>query len=136
MVVLSGLLALVAAGCGNKSADLDPAEAVNIRIRNEMGGEIERLWLGDGPELGSTFQTRFTAIGDGEVSDHLTVEGRVENYQSASFTIDGERFFVSDLDPHTRLGVDELSNGGYYTFVIVPGEGNEAQVSEVVVDRP
>lgn len=132
LVVLSAV-GLVA--CGGSSASLDSGEAANIRILNQTGERIDRLWLGVGPEVGSTFLTRYNGIDDGETTGYQTIEPIVENYGAVDLVIDGERYLGRRLDPHGMLGVEGLSAGSYYTFTFVLDSEGIAALSEVTLDE-
>ncbi len=131
-------VSLVIVGCGNNSADIAAEDAVNIRIRNETGFDFDRAWLGRSPtETAATFTTRWAGIADGEVSEYLPVEPVIFNYDVFDVTGDGQRWGTRDFDPHTFLGVDELSPGVYYTFTLTnDGDPDLLTLADVSIDKP
>ena len=119
----------------DSAADLDPAEAVNIRIHNSLDAEIDRLWLGRGTTPGAsnnpTFSTRYTDIAAGADTIYQPVEHYSPNYEGATVEIDDRPYAVSTLI--LRPLVADLQPGGYYTFVL-DRQGDQMVVTEVTTD--
>lgn len=135
LMAIGTMVALALSLRGNDAADLDPANAVNIRIHNGMDARIDRLFLGRDVAAGATedpsSHTRFAGIDQGEDSAYLTVAPGAENYDNISFTMGGEDWSVDPL--LLRPEVAELAAGRYYTIVL-DQQGDQAVVTEVTAD--
>ena len=135
LMAIGTMVALAVSLRGNEAADLDPAEAVNIRIHNGMDTRIDRLFLGrnvaDGATEDPSSHTRFAAIDPGTDSGYLTVAPDADNYDNISLVIDGEDYTVDPL--LLRPEVADLAAGGYYTIVL-DQEGDQTVVTEVTTD--
>lgn len=136
LLLAVGTMAAVALSLrGDKAADLDPADAVNIRIHNGMDADIDRLWLGRGIDPASAedpaFHTRYDGIAQGADSRYLTVKPDLANYDSLNLTIDGQSFTAIRFD--LQLGLEPLPVGGYYT-VVLDQEGDQAVVTGITTD--
>lgn len=135
LMAVGTMVALAMSLRGNDAADLDPAEAVNIRIHNGMDARIDRLFLGRDVAAEATedpsSHTRFAAIDQGADSDYLPVAPDPANYDNISFTLDGRDWSVDPL--LLRPEVADLAAGSYYTIVL-DQEGDQAVVTEVTAD--
>lgn len=135
LLAIGTMVALALSLRGNDAADLDPAQAVNIRIHNGMDARIDRLFLGRdiGEEATEdpSSHTRFAGVDPGRDSDYLTVAPGAENYDNISLVIDGEDYTVDPL--LLRPKVAGLTAGRYYTIVL-DQDGDQAVVTGVTVD--
>lgn len=135
LLAVGTMVAVALALNGDKAADLDPAEAVNIRIHNGMDGDIDRLWLGRGVDPASAddpaFHTRYDGIDQGADSRYLTVGPELVNYDSLNLTIDGRSYTAVRFD--LQLGLEPLPVGGYYT-IMLSQDGDQAVVTQVTTD--
>ncbi len=135
LMAIGTMVALAVSLRGNDAANLDPAEAVNIRIHNGTDARIDRLFLGrdvaaDATEDPSS-HTRFAAIDPGADSAYLTVAPDPDNFDNISFVVDGKDWSVDPL--LLRPKVSDLAAGGYYT-IVVDRQGEQGVVTEVTAD--
>ncbi len=134
LLAIATMVTLALALRGNDAADLDPAEAVNIRVHNGMDGRIDRLFLGREVAAATkdpSFHTRYAGIDQGGDSDYLPVDPNPDNYDNISFTMDGRDWLVDLL--LLRPEVSDLAAGSYYTIVL-DQEGDQAVVAEITTD--
>ncbi len=117
------LFAWAVVGCFASTEEFPPEDAVNIRIRNETGEDIDKFWLGAGSQGGSTGNTAFGSIRNNQNSNYHQIQPVLANYRKCNFLIDGTRY-LDNIDPTEHIGADQLLTGKFYTFVyeIVGGE--------------
>ncbi len=93
-----------------------PQDAVNIRIDNQTGEDIDNFWLGAGPEGGATENTAFGAISAGSMSSYKQTENVEKNYSKANFVIENQRHNVAGI-------TTTLESGKSYTFTVSGSAG-------------
>ena len=91
--------------------------AVQVRLRNETGGELKEAWLGPGGRgKGSEDYGRIAA---GETTEFRGLEPFLERYRKLDWvSADGKAHGLT-VYPEQHLGMRELP-AGRYTFVLAP----------------
>ncbi|MEM9775160.1 MAG: hypothetical protein AAF902_11310 [Chloroflexota bacterium] len=124
-------------------------ELVEIRIQNNMDGEMSDLWLGMGPGyedyLGGLLgegSTSFGEIGRGDTTAYRSVPRDYQYFGATNFVIDGKRYF-HNVSVNHRGGTDyvnlskiELGDSlplGKYTFAYLPSD--EPNVANLVITK-
>ncbi len=123
-LILIGTFLLTLAGCAltGVSSNNESSKKLMIRVRNDSGLDIENFWLGAGPRGGSSGNTAFGAIKEGDTSRYHGVEPLLDNYRKLNFVADGQRY-LDNIDPQEHVGQAELSLGWYtFAYDIVNGD--------------
>lgn len=149
VAILLILISVFFFACTNSGAKKD---AVYIRIKNQTGQEITKLWLGNiasksGSFSSVSYQTTFKNIKSNSVSKYQQTRGKFWGYHRGNFLMDnGQQGFLqpNDLAAAVRSSGIRLVDAtmessvqekkvtkptlpeGKYTFVIKPKGGNSS----------
>ena len=91
----------------------NPADFVNIRVINQTGLKIKKLWIG--AQSGTYFQDLEPGKSPGNYKQFKPV---LSEYRKINFITEDDKKYLETIYPENFIGQPELSKGSFYTLYI------------------
>jgi hypothetical protein len=88
----------------------DPAQVVHIRVVNQTGMTITKLWIG------ADSGTYFKDLKPGKDAAYRSFKPELAAYRKVNFITEDGKKYLDTINPENFIGQAELSKGKYYTF--------------------